>query len=248
MKKIAILALACVIGCGRQPPSLSGSGGSYDGQRSDFSKENWSLAGPRLAEYARLALCPTQATNASTVEYIDSAPSVEVGLERSGCRIVLAKNEYRYLTDPHPSSRHAGPALAVKEYIEFVVFPEHQALPTNSCDLISWSGFTSFYHLQPVDMGTGFGFHWFGRMHLWEQDDLRERLRLVGGDDRHALAVAAGSVKDEGGMTANSMACRMDRFKQETGSIGIGSPIAEAPSHTTGLTDRISGGSAVSRQ
>jgi hypothetical protein len=69
-------------------------------------------------------------------------------------------------------------------------------------------------------MGTGLGFHWFGRMHLWEQDDLRERLALVGGDDRRDLAVAGASVKDEGRMTANSMACRMDRFNK-TGSNNV---------------------------
>jgi len=219
MKKILIMAaIACVIGCNRQPSAAPGSVSRHDGQRNDLSKENWALAGPELAEYARLALCPAQVTNAFTVEYIDSGPSVEIGLGRVGCRIVLGEHFYKYLTDPNPSCRRAGPALSVKEYIEFVVFPEHLELPTNCCALIPWSGFTSFYHMQPVDMGTGFGFHWFGRMHLWEQDDLRERLGLIGGDDRLALAVAGGSVKDNGGMTANSMACRMDRFKRNSGS------------------------------
>ena len=49
-------------------------------------------------------------------------------------------------------------------------------------------------------------------MHLWEQDDVRERLGLGGGDDRYNLAVVGGSMKDEGGMTAHSMASRMNRF------------------------------------
>jgi hypothetical protein len=38
------------------------------------------------------------------------------------------------------------------------------------------------------------------------------------------------------------------RKQREEESIGIGSPIAEAPSLTTGRTDRVSGGSAVSEQ
>jgi hypothetical protein len=232
-KTIAIMALVGLVGCGKQPLPVSVPGTSINGRASDLSKESWSLVGPKLAEQVRLALCPTQRTNAFTVEYIDSAPSVEVGLGRSGCRIVLAQEVFKHLTDPDPSPTRSAPSLRIREYIEVVVFPEHHGLPTNSCDLIPWSGFTSFYHLQPVNMGTGFGFHWFGRMHLWEQDDLRERLGLVGGDDRHALAVAAGSVKDDGRMTANSMAFRMDRFKQETGSNqasqAIGAPGAPQP-------------------
>ena len=36
-----------------------------------------------------------------------------------------------------------------------------------------------------------------------------------------------------------------DELKKDKSEIGIGSPIAEAPSHPTGLTDRVSGESAV---
>lgn len=216
-KSIAIMIIASLMGCGERP-SAPAPESTNTGQQSDLSKEKWSVTGPKLAELARLALCPTQATNAFTIEYVDRAPFVEVGLARSGNRIVFSKEVIRDLTDPDPSPRRAPPMVRIREYIEIVVFPITEQVPADARDTIPWSGFTSFYHVQPVDMGTGFGFRWFGRMHLWEQDDLRERLRLLDGEDRHALAVAGGSVKDDGHMTANSMACRMDRFKQKIGS------------------------------
>jgi len=182
----------------------------------DLSKLNWDVVKFFIAEQARRSICPSRFPNQSPVEHVDSDPAVHVGEkgEFFGYRIILSIIVDKPLPEPYPSPDMPGPALPVKEYLEIVVFPADQSVPPDTKDTIKWLGFESKYHLQTVDMGLGFGFHWFGRLHLWEQDDLRERLGLVGGEDRQALAKAGLAIKDPGGMTANSFACRMNRFKQ----------------------------------
>ena len=54
-------------------------------------------------------------------------------------------------------------------------------------------------------MGTGYGYHWFGRTTIFWQDVVRGKMKLAGGDDRVALALEGMDVEDEGLMTRNSM-------------------------------------------
>jgi len=165
-----------------------------------------------LAEQARQALHPPAKPLQCKITHLDTNASISIE-GYHGYRIVFSEYFTKYLPDPDPSPIRLSPSTNIEEFIEIVLFPLEDETPSGFANLIPWSGFESMYHVQPVDMGDGFGFHWFGRMHLWDQDDLRERLGLIGGDNRRELATVGLSIKDPGNMTANSMACRMDRFK-----------------------------------
>jgi hypothetical protein len=188
---------------------------NYQGQAST-DRRPWKDVSAEIAEQARIALCPTLHPESYRVEYVDAGPSVWVGTA-GGFRIVISKEFDWDLDDPFPSPTRRNPFIRVREYIELVVFYSDQALPIDVKERIGWSGFTSRFYLEPVDMGSSKEFRWFGRMHLWEQEDLRGRLHLVGGDDRLALAHKGRSVKDRGGMTSNSMEMRLGGIKISLG-------------------------------
>lgn len=166
-----------------------------------------------LAERIRQALCPGNDPRFYRTEYFDRRPSVNLkgeGLWR-GYRLVFSSEVDVYLTDEDPRPDRLPDPFPIREYVEVVLFPETPDLPAGTRDAILWTGFTSLTFVKAVDMGTGLGCHWYARMHLWEQEDLRWRLRLQGGDDRHALAREAQGIRDRGGMTRNSMVGRVDR-------------------------------------
>lgn len=165
-----------------------------------------------VAESIRRVLCPTQRPDSFKVKHVDTNASVSID-ERMGYLIIISKQVPMCLPEANPSPTRSPPSMDVTEYSEIILFPVDQILPNDLTNRLPWVGFTSIYNVQAVDMGTGLGYHWFGRMNLWEQDDIRERLHLNGGDNRQELANHGLSVKDRGRMTANSMACRMDRFK-----------------------------------
>lgn len=176
-----------------------------------WSDDSSQITVPALAERARHALCPTRFPDAFTVTHVDLEPTVPVG-EQRGYRIVLAKSVVKFLSEPRARPTVPPPSTNLTEFVEMVLVPTGQEPATGLAARIPWSAFKSMYHLQTVDMGTGLGFRWFGRMNLWEQDDLRERLGLVGGDDRRALAEGGLAIEDPGQMTRNSMRSRMSRF------------------------------------
>jgi len=152
--------------------------------------------------------------DAFAVHHVDSEPTVAIN-QWNAYRIVISKLVRKDLPNPNPSPRGPTPFTNLTEFVEIVLVPMNQHSPPDLTARIPWSDFNSMYHVQSVDMGTGFGFRWFGRMNLWEQDDMRERLGLVGGDNRRALAEQGLTVQDKGNMTRNSMQCRMRRFDEE---------------------------------
>ena len=226
----SVLLAVALAGCRAYVSGVSaGDATGRDTPASDASADG-PLPVPALAERVRRALCPTQRPGYYAIEYVDARPSVSVE-GREGHRTVLSVQFVKYLPDSHPRAMqarspqgpdagtvHAPPAVNVKEFVELVVFPLGDRDCHGFAGLVPWSGFTSMYHLQSVDMGTGLGYHWFGRMHLWEQDCLRERLGLTGGDDRLELARQGLAVKDQGGMTANSMRALLRRFEERAQS------------------------------
>ena len=54
---------------------------------------------------------------------------------------------------------------------------------------ISWEDVEQDEPVEAVYMGEGHGYHWFGRMTIPDQDGIRERYKLKGGDDRLELFV-----------------------------------------------------------
>lgn len=175
----------------------------------------WSGVKNDLVNRIKHALCPEMVPDFMAIEYFDDELSVHLlgDLKNIGFQIVLSEKAEFFLSEPNPDPHRFPKGMEVKEYIEIILVPLSFEVPEDICQRLPWADFTSVYHLHIVDMGTGHGFRWYGRLHLWEQDDLRERLKLVGGQDRKALMEFAQKVNDRGGMTRNSVNGRMDRLK-----------------------------------
>ncbi|NQU19976.1 MAG: hypothetical protein HQ567_01740 [Candidatus Nealsonbacteria bacterium] len=141
----------------------------------------------------------------------DRRPGVDVGSHR-GYRMVLRKGRLELLSPPRQQKaavgiggRPPGDFITVYTYAEFVLFPAGEELPPEVCEKIPWQDVTQEHFVKAVDLGTGRGLRWFGRMPLYWQEFLRDKLKLQGGDDRLALLTEGLFVEDKGGMTANSM-------------------------------------------
>lgn len=180
------------------------------------NKQEWENAKDELVNKIRLALCPTMVPNYIEIEHVDSELSVRFSGTYCpiGYQIVLSEKNEFYLSEATLDPHKFPTPFKVKEYIEIILIPENISIPEDAANILQWVDFVSIFHLQVVDMGLGYGFHWFGRVHLWEQDDIRERLRLVGGQDRLQLMEMGMKIRDRGGMTSNSMKCRLDRVKK----------------------------------
>jgi hypothetical protein len=139
----------------------------------------------------------------------DETPGVLVG-KAKGYRLVLRQttgasiiqnginvNEVRW---SNPS-----PAKMKSPYIDLVLFKDERRLPENALAGISWLDLNDRYYVKPVDLGSGYGYRWFGKLSIFWQEMLREKMNLTGGDDRLQLLDEGLRVKDEGGMTQNSM-------------------------------------------
>lgn len=170
-----------------------------------------------VAEKARQAMCPSERPDYFKLALCDDSPTVCVG-NTNGYRMVLSWR----VALPGPGSYQQAICsrrttekvdIEYEEYfLEIILFPQASDLAEDVAKRIPWVGFESKHHVEAVDMGTGYGFRWFGRMNLWSQDDLRERLGLIGGGNRADLAARGLAIRDKGTCTANSMRSRMGRF------------------------------------
>lgn len=145
----------------------------------------------------------------------DAEPSVTIGNVR-GHRLILRQDvkEYTSIPQQQKAALAAGepdwPHVIVHNHIELVLIPA--ASPVIDGAKVPWRDFQQQYHVQAVDMGTGMGFRWLGKMSLWDQDRIRETLKLEGGEDRLELAMAGLKIKDKGSCTANTAGHIIEKF------------------------------------
>ena len=147
------------------------------------------------------------------VERCDAAASLAVGPHHA-YRIVLR----------HAEKEHVGPVG------QFVTFPDNRpvviryrrvelaaftddALTPEESGRIAWQTWDDEqpYFKKAVHLGRGMGLDWYARATLSDQEMLRERLALEGGDDRLALLTDAIFVQDKGSFTHNLCAYLLSR-------------------------------------
>ncbi|MBN2475033.1 MAG: M56 family metallopeptidase [Pirellulales bacterium] len=141
----------------------------------------------------------------------DEEPSLQVGTGR-GSRLLLRHGRRELI---QPAQQQAALALPgqlrdedfrmVPSHIDIVVFPETAALPEDAKQQIPWQEVGQEWHVRPVDLGTGLGHRWFARTTIFWQEQLRENLKLQGGDDRLQLIAEGLAIRDQGDCTANSL-------------------------------------------
>jgi hypothetical protein len=142
----------------------------------------------------------------------DETPSVVVG-EANGYRLLLKQstaissgqdkqttNNVRW-----PEGLATQPAIQEFSYMDLVLFTDQSSLPVNALSHIPWLDLKHRYYVKPIDMGNGHGYRWFGRIDIYWQEMLREKMNLSGGDDHLQLLDEGMNVEDKGGNTQNSM-------------------------------------------
>ena len=140
----------------------------------------------------------------------DDKPSVSIDGHR-GYRIVLRQEmpvfaAGRQVAMAQDEEVQRMDAVEIKVcHIDLVLFPETDKVASSLKDRIKWQDLAQEYHVKPVYMGNGHGFHWFGRTTIFWQDEVRRKMKLAGGDDRVALALVGMEIEEEGSMTRNSM-------------------------------------------
>lgn len=138
------------------------------------------------------------------------SPTVQLGAYKA-YRLVLQKSRKEYLDLPqqgpsNPADYDKYKFVLRYWHIDLVVFPENlKELPSQIKDKISWLKLEQEQFVKPVYMGKGLGFEWFVNMTLYDQEYLRDKLGLEGGDDRLQLLVDGLFVEDKGSWTRNSV-------------------------------------------
>lgn len=118
--------------------------------------------------------------------YADNKPSVSVQ-GQDGYRCVLQ--------NCIPPENH--PNLDVSEtvtrynHIDLVLFSDDYQFDDKFKQKIPWLELKKIGHTKPVYMGTRDGFHWFINTTAEYQEEIRERLKLTGGDDRIEILLEA---------------------------------------------------------
>jgi hypothetical protein len=145
-----------------------------------------------------------------TVHECDTEPSVAVEKYR-GFRIVLRRTWKEFTSVGQRAESKAeleardAPFEWRQEDWEFVLIPVRpEKAPAAIATKMKWRQGTSPWHTRDVCLGEGFGYVWFTRGTLYGQEQVRDILKLEGGDDRLQLAMDGLLVKDLGTMTGNS--------------------------------------------
>jgi|GEM_PF-3256949 beta-lactamase regulating signal transducer with metallopeptidase domain len=139
---------------------------------------------------------------------VDDEPGVTVAGHR-GFRVVLRRTWKEYINPPQQAAPSASADPAAPEFKlktddwEFVlVLDGANEVPVALKSQIEWMDRKSPYHTRDVCLGTGHGYVWFTRGTIFDQEHVRESLKLKGGDDRIQLVVDGVLVKDTNMQTA----------------------------------------------
>jgi beta-lactamase regulating signal transducer with metallopeptidase domain len=91
--------------------------------------------------------------------------------------------------------------------IDIYTFDEKADLPKDAIKKLSWTEWedTDGYFVKTVDLGAGLGRRWFVRTRLAWQDQLRRKLKLVGGDDPIRLLAEGLLFKGKNTMSAKRL-------------------------------------------
>ena len=140
----------------------------------------------------------------------DTTPSVTVA-DCQGYRILLRHGHKLYQAEQQQRETQRSEEELKKlkyvmkySHIEVVLFPKSMAIVGNIKSQIQWEDLEQEYFTKAVYLGKAKDYIWFGRMAIFRQEQLREKLGIKGGEDRLKLAAEGLGVKDDGNMTANS--------------------------------------------
>ncbi len=156
------------------------------------------------------AKAPLTALPGRQIELSDAAPSVFVRRQEGPAsdHQKRKKNIWTGSETTWPAfTRVTAQAGFVMRYqrVEIVVFPGGE-LPAGAQARIGWAQWQDEWpsFKKAVHMGRGMGMDWYANATIYDQERLRQSLKLEGGDDRLALLTEAMLVQDEGAMTRNS--------------------------------------------
>jgi len=144
------------------------------------------------------------------MERFDAAPSVVVDA-REGYRLIQRKGQKEYLDLERRQRAYSEEELRNAKFamryrhLELVVF-QGREIPTGAVRKIGWTEWEDElpYFKKVVHLGQGMGMNWYAKATIFDQEQLRQALKLQGGDDRLALLTDALLVEDVGTMTRNS--------------------------------------------
>lgn len=139
--------------------------------------------------------------------HADAQPSVSVdGFE--GYRIAVRRPFFEPLHAEIQQKAEVALPDSIRRNVdwEIVVIPlGDAAVPDELKSRIDWQPSSNPHHTRDVSLGKGYGYAWFTHATLIDQDLLRRRLGLEGGDDPLQLAADGLLIKDAGMNTANSV-------------------------------------------
>ncbi|MCA9198582.1 MAG: hypothetical protein KDA87_13635 [Planctomycetales bacterium] len=172
---------------------------------------------PELAEKILAAVPESQ----WTLHACDSQPSVLFeGLE--GYRIVLrhAWKEFEETPQQAEVAPHAdrGPFRWRHRDWQFILFARNEKIDPAWRDKLPWLEDVSQtnVHVRPVFLGQLSGYAWFSLAAIHDQERLRAKLKMEGGDDRIALLVDGLQIDDAGSGTSNSCKALLGSFGDQT--------------------------------
>lgn len=137
----------------------------------------------------------------------DAEPTVKVD-GYAGYRIVFREDRRDYGNVGQQVAGSADmkrtPFTVRSSYCEIVLFPLANRPDDAVKDRIAWKKLEQEQYVRAVAMGTGYGYAWFGKLRLPDQNRVRKQLELAGGDDPIRIAIEGLKIKDKGSYTRNS--------------------------------------------
>jgi len=135
---------------------------------------------------------------------VDKQPTVILNGDR-GYHLVLRRSWKHYLEaslQQLATAQREGPFEMRHTDWEFVLFPlQTRKKPATLMAQINWQRSKSPWHTRNIWMGQGHGYSWFTHSTIFDQEFVRDKLSLSGGDDRIRLAIDGMMIEDEGTMT-----------------------------------------------
>ncbi len=143
------------------------------------------------------------------LDYADHpGPKVSAGGSFKGYRVILTR---RY--DEDIARNATGGGKLRFNHIDLVLVPQSKDFdPETALFAIPWSQAPEEYFAAVHWLGSGHGFEWFCRSDLTTLDDLRNALRLSGGDERLQLLAEALAVEDKDFRTADMAIARLKPY------------------------------------
>ncbi|MEZ6116504.1 MAG: hypothetical protein R3C28_08015 [Pirellulaceae bacterium] len=168
---------------------------------------------PELAEEVLAAVPESQ----WTLHACDSQASVLFeGLE--GYRIVLRHTWKEFEETPQQAevtpNENRGPFRWRHRDWQFILFARNKQIDPAWRDKLPWLEDIgdSNVHVRPVFLGELSGYAWFSLAAIHDQEMLRAKLKMEGGDDRIALLVDGLQLDDAGSGTSNSCQALLGSF------------------------------------